>query len=71
MSTEIEPIRQLDNLALDLCHFRQRPLLVLYYDELYGFMLEDDITVVHNQLRTAGFSRDPKIDRTPMLKLSV
>jgi hypothetical protein len=67
MSTEIEPIRELDNLALDLCHFRQRPLLILYYDELNGFMLEDDIAVVHNQLRTVGFSREHKMDKLDVL----
>lgn len=62
-----ESLEQLDNLALDLCRLRHRPLLILYYDESHGTMIKDDVAVVYNQIRDAGFSRENKMSNIDVL----
>jgi hypothetical protein len=60
-------IQQVDSLALDVCHFRGRPLLVLYYHEFAGEMREDDVTDICAEIRRNGYSLEHKLSNLDVL----
>lgn len=66
MSSQIT-IEELDKLALDLCAFRKKPLLILYYHEFEGDMREEDITHICEEIRRRGVSRENKLDNLDVL----
>lgn len=64
---EEKPLQKVDDLAQEIIKLRKRPLLVLYYPEAYGNMIEDDVKDVYDEFRREGQNPNKKIDRLDVL----
>lgn len=60
-------LEEVDQFALEIVRLRTRPLLVLYYPEIYGAMVEDDIKDVYDEFRRRGLEPSAEIELDVLL----
>jgi hypothetical protein len=51
------PLQEIDQIASEIVDFRRKPLLVMYYPESDGTIVESDIRDIHDEFRARGWSR--------------
>lgn len=60
-------LTDVDKLALKIVDLRKRPLFVMYYPELYGFMREDDTKDIYDEFRRRNQNPHQKRERLDVL----
>ena len=62
-----EGIIRLDKLCQEVTGLRSSALLVLYYPDGYGKMLQSDVRDAYSELRKAGYSKEKKVGKLEIL----
>jgi hypothetical protein len=61
------PLQEVDQLALEVCGLRNKPLLILYYPEKDGMITHFDVRDIHDEFKRRGWSRDRMIEELDVL----
>lgn len=60
-STRENPLRKVDQLAAEIRDARNKPLLVLYYPDIGGYVSHLDVRDIHDEFRRRDVSRNRKL----------